>query len=135
MTRELLTLKCFHTQTWTFSVVITANIMPYLLILIVTLLPIFLLVCYPMRLFQRLSLSKLRLDCVFINIFVERFYIAVIKMAWMVAGAREALLDFTIHFMLCHCSFNPFEVSVIYPFHCFSNLYLFCSVDLSYKTV
>ena len=43
------------------------------LALIITLLPAFLLVCYPIRLFQRF-LSKLRLDCVFINIFVERFY-------------------------------------------------------------
>ena len=45
------------------------------LALIIILLPAFLLVCYPIRLFQRF-LSKLRLDnhCVFINIFVERFY-------------------------------------------------------------
>ena len=41
--------------------------------LVITLLPVFLLVCYPTRLFQRV-LSKLRLDCVLINIFVERFY-------------------------------------------------------------
>ena len=45
------------------------------LALIIILLPAYLLGCYPIRLFQRF-LSKLRLDnhCVFINIFVERFY-------------------------------------------------------------
>ena len=43
------------------------------LVLLVTLLPVLLLVCYPMRRFRQV-LSKLRLDCVFINIFVERFY-------------------------------------------------------------
>ena len=43
------------------------------LALIITLLPVFLLVCYPIRLFQRF-LSKLKLNCVFVNIFVEKFY-------------------------------------------------------------
>ena len=43
------------------------------LVLIVTLLPVFLLLFYPVRMFQR-CLSMLRLDFVFISIFVERFY-------------------------------------------------------------
>ena len=43
------------------------------LALIVILLPVLFLVCYPIRLFRRF-LSKLRLDCVFVNIFVEKFY-------------------------------------------------------------
>ena len=43
------------------------------LALIVTLLPVFFLMCYPIRLFRRF-LSKLRLDCVSVNIFVEKFY-------------------------------------------------------------
>ena len=103
------------------------------LILIVTLLPVFLLVCYPIRLFQRF-LSKLRLDCVFINIFVERFY-SCYKDGLDGSRDMRSFAGFydTLH-ALPRC-FNPFEVSVMYPFHCFSNLYLFCSVDLSYKTV
>ena len=43
------------------------------LALIIILLPVFLLVCYPIRLFQRF-LSKLKLNCIFVNIFVEKFY-------------------------------------------------------------
>ena len=43
------------------------------LVLIVTLLPVFLLIFYPVRMFQR-CLSTLRLDFVFVSIFVERFY-------------------------------------------------------------
>ena len=43
------------------------------LALIVILLPVLFLVCYPIRLFRRF-LSKLRLNCVFVNIFVEKFY-------------------------------------------------------------
>ena len=44
-----------------------------LLVLIIILLPVILLVLYPVRLFQR-CLSKFRLDYVFIRIFVERYY-------------------------------------------------------------
>ena len=43
------------------------------LVLLITLLPVLLLVCYPMRQFRQV-LSKLRLDFILINIFVERFY-------------------------------------------------------------
>ena len=43
------------------------------LVLIVTLFPVLLLVCYPMRRLRQV-LSKFRLDFVLINIFVERFY-------------------------------------------------------------
>ena len=43
------------------------------LVLIVTLLPVILLIFYPIRMFQK-CLSKLRLDFVFISIFVERYY-------------------------------------------------------------
>ena len=110
--------------------------------LVITLLPVFLLVCYPVRLFQQ-ALLKLRLDCVFIKIFVERFY-SCYKDG--LDGSRDMrsfagfyfLLQYTfILIMVRRSSFTSFEVSLLRTksFCCFSNLYWSCSVDLSYETI
>ena len=105
------------------------------LALIIILLPAFLLVCYPIRLFQRF-LSKLRLDnhCVFINIFVERFY-SCYKDG--LDGGRDMRSFAGFYFLL---RYTLFLTAILSKFLSVSSpsesiIFLCCSVNLSYKTV